>query len=301
MNRCGPTIKSAVSASARCITTRSISRPTSSRTETLTVFSAPRSIYTTAAHAGASCQQRQQQPSPVALARSIQLAAIRSLSHSSAARASATPPPPSDDEPSSGPTAADDPNVTPHVHTLFTTLTHAINSSTAAPDGLRRLAYALRTPADAALFQSALKRWRTAKNHQDRTDNILFFDRLFAVRAYDVLLDILCDRPAYRLLPDPVHIDLLLKGFREEIQQRGGDVDEARTIEMLDQVFKTFAVALYTDVPPTADMYAQVIMACLESSTKEGERRAVITAKEQASLGLPLNDDLKQRLAAIEA
>ncbi|KAJ3153525.1 hypothetical protein HDU89_000558 [Geranomyces variabilis] len=304
MNRCGPTFKSAASASHRCIITRSISRPASARAETTTTSSASRSLNTTASQAGLFNQQRQQRLSPVALARSIRLAAIRSLSHSSAARAAATPPPPSDainDEAASETTVADDPNVTPHVLPLFTDLTHAINSSTAAPDGLRRLAFALRTPADAALFQSALKRWRTAKNHQDRTDNILFFDRLFAVRAYDVLLDMLCDRPAYRLLPDPVHIDLLLKGFREEIQERGGDVNEARAIEMLDQVFKTFAVALYTDVPPTADMYAQVILACLESGTKEGERRALITAKEQTSLGMPLHEDVKQRLAGIQA
>ncbi|KAJ3158811.1 hypothetical protein HDU86_002495 [Geranomyces michiganensis] len=285
MNRCSRHMTKAASVSVRYAVSRSIS-----------------SISASQAFARLPTRPQQQKPT-LALARSLQLASIRWLSLSPTARAAAAaPPPPADtnsDDPSA--TAGVDPNTTPHVHTLFTTLTHAINSSTAAPDGLRRLAYALRTSADAALFQSALKRWRTAKTHQDRTDNILFFDRLFAVHAHDVLLDMLCDRPAYRLLPDPVHIDMLLMGFRSRFGKREAAQDEARAIETLDQIFKTFAVALYTDIPPTADMYAQVILACLESGTKEGVRRAQITAKEQASLGLPIAEEVKQKLAAVEA
>ncbi|TPX62412.1 hypothetical protein PhCBS80983_g00439 [Powellomyces hirtus] len=185
------------------------------------------------------------------------------------------------------------PGVTAECHKLFTELTDALNSARAQPEDLRLLSYSIETPEDAELFKSALKRWRHAGQHQEVTDNVLFLDTLFRVGAYDTILDMLCDRPAYRILPAVQHIEMLFIAFKERLTH---EREETKIIEGLDNLFRTFAVALYTDISPTEGMYNQLVLACLESRTAEGYRRADFTLKEMASLGYGRNGAIKQAL-----
>ncbi|TPX71478.1 hypothetical protein SpCBS45565_g01102 [Spizellomyces sp. 'palustris'] len=185
--------------------------------------------------------------------------------------------------------------VTPTFHTEYNSLNDALNWSKTTPASLRLLSYNIKSPADAQLFQTALKRWRNARQPQNRTDNALFLDILFKIGAYDTILEMLCDRPGYRVLPNFQHISELMAGFRNVAVK--GEGSEEEVIAVLDKVYKTFALFLYYSIPPTAEIYSAVIASGVYCGLPEGWRRSEVTAKEQISLGLPFEKEAVYALA----
>ncbi|KAI8824826.1 uncharacterized protein EV422DRAFT_516327 [Fimicolochytrium jonesii] len=184
----------------------------------------------------------------------------------------------------------------------FQSFNEAVTQSRTTEDSLRRLIYKVSTAEDGELLRAALKRWRAAGRPQDGTDNLLVLERLFAVRAFDVVLQILCDRPSYRVFPDTVHVERLFRAFRAQVVEaaQSGKAEEKEIVEVLDKVYKAFAVALYTHIAPTKEMYTDLIMAGFESGVGEGRRRSEITSKEQVSLGLPLAPEVEAALATAQ-
>ncbi|KAJ3009056.1 hypothetical protein HKX48_008192 [Thoreauomyces humboldtii] len=242
-------------------------------TSTVSVRRGPRSL----------CRHQQQRQQP-----------LSSQRYASSTTAAPSTPSPAffDATPSSSPAddaAAIPAGATQKCHQLFTTLTDALNRSIARPESLRLLSYTVTSPADADLFRQALKRWRMAKMQQDTTDNLLFLDTLVRVRAWEPLLEMLCDRPAYRVLPARDHVEALVEGLRVDVKPED--------LETLDKVFKGFAVSLYFDIVPGENLYASVVLACLECGGEEGSRRALVTVKEMRSIGVEVRSDV---IAALE-
>ncbi|KAJ3197039.1 hypothetical protein HK101_006502 [Irineochytrium annulatum] len=168
------------------------------------------------------------------------------------------------------------------------------------PGGLRVLSYAMRNGEDAELFKDAIVRWR---NHrptlpQDSTDTALFADLLFSVRAHRTLLNIGCDRGRYGVHLTTGQIRTLMRRFREDALQTtpGVAVDEKAHVEKLDNLYKTFALLLYSGVPPDSAAYADLVTTGARGGTQEGWRRSLITAMEQLSLGLPFMEEAKEAM-----
>ncbi|KAJ3186347.1 hypothetical protein HDU85_007787 [Gaertneriomyces sp. JEL0708] len=184
--------------------------------------------------------------------------------------------------------------VTPRFYSEYTQFNYDLDRGQAPSNALRMLAYRLRTPEDANLFQLALRKWRTASQPQDLADNTVFLETLLRSRAYDNVLDIVCNRPHHNVWPNYEHVRTLMQAFASESVL--AQTEEAK-IEALDKVYKSFGVLLYYGIPPTAEVYATIIISGVYSGTSEGWRRSVVTAKEQVATGLPLTKDAEIALA----
>ncbi|KAI9094951.1 hypothetical protein DFS34DRAFT_627886 [Phlyctochytrium arcticum] len=173
----------------------------------------------------------------------------------------------------------------------FSEALNTLNDNLALPkiptSSLRLLSYAIQTPADGAEFQKALKRWRMAHQPQNAGDNSIFLAALFRANALQAILEILCDRVGYCVVPVMEEVQMLLDGFKARAVQL--DSTEEARLAALDNVYRTFAVMLYYGIPPTSKTYSDVIEAGVYSGLEEGWRRSQITANEQLSLGMPLD------------
>ncbi|KAJ3035923.1 hypothetical protein HDV00_003324 [Rhizophlyctis rosea] len=169
--------------------------------------------------------------------------------------------------------------------------THAFDNRYHQPSALRDLASHIQTPADAALFKESARNWRASRDPVGKVDSDVALTSLMSVRAYAVLLDMLCERHIYGLLPSHDQLSAIMSALADEALEAGDAGDEAAHISALDNMYKLFAVLIHYDVPPTSETYSRLIVAGVRGRTSEGWRRSEVTGREQVSLGLALDAD----------
>jgi hypothetical protein len=194
--------------------------------------------------------------------------------------------------------------VTPSFYSLYQAYLSDLETTQPDKSGLRILAYEVKTVADAELFKNALFRWRrhTPQLPYDQADILIVVDALLTARAHSTLLEIACDRKRYSVFLSEEQLLILMQRFREEVEAtsvlgKDGAAEEGQ-IETLNNLYKSFALLLYSHIAPTSEAYSLLITAGVYGGTAEGWRRSVITAKEQISLGLPLLGESADALVA---
>jgi Arc/MetJ-type ribon-helix-helix transcriptional regulator len=178
------------------------------------------------------------------------------------------------------------------------------------PEGLSEEFYlksnALKSVAEVK-FESLIEIFRIAKTEQEvslskdtfanwlqtgmlsRTNSGVFFELLFETNK-GLLFEFLCNRFKYALFPTSEQITTLLQHYSLEFIQ-------SLSLDNLDMVYRTFALLLYYDIPPTLDHYHYLIASGLYSTQDEAVRRSLVTMKEVESLGWTLLPKTKVALA----
>ncbi|KAJ3104561.1 hypothetical protein HDU97_009073 [Phlyctochytrium planicorne] len=168
----------------------------------------------------------------------------------------------------------------------------------ATDDHLRRLAHAISTPEDANDFKEALKMWRTSGTLPPiyKSDVGVIVKSFLGSKSGSKLLEIACNQRLYGVVLSKTEIDKLMNLFVEEALNHSlvagneaGDNAERETkhIAVLDNLYKTFALLLYGNHPPTDSNYEALITAGAFGGTEEGWRRSLVSFNEQISLGVP--------------
>ncbi|KAI9199401.1 uncharacterized protein BJ171DRAFT_462530 [Polychytrium aggregatum] len=158
-----------------------------------------------------------------------------------------------------------------------------------AHNALRVFSYQIASPRDAEIFATLLKQWRATGHSFSKGDSLVVLESLWNAGAYDTILELWCDRPSYNMVFGLDYAHRLMRSFQTEALAKG--VSEEAHIAALDKLYKTFAVALSYDYPPTSETYAILISTGAYGRTSEGWRRSLVTAKEQISLGLPFTPE----------
>ncbi|KAJ3141488.1 hypothetical protein HK100_006027 [Physocladia obscura] len=127
---------------------------------------------------------------------------------------------------------------------------------------LRRLAANATSAPDLSLFRDILARWRRHKKpllELDATDMRTIIAKFLSVgesetAANDVLLNVALNTFKYGIYLDTASIHVLLSRFAE-------DVVNNASANSLDNLYKSFALLLYSNVPPSAKSYLHLIYA----------------------------------------
>jgi hypothetical protein len=96
-----------------------------------------------------------------------------------------------------------------------------------------------------------------------------------------LLFEFLANRFKYSLFPSHDHLYKLMQVYSLEFLA-------AKSHDSLDMMYKTFALLLYYDIPPTLQDYHCLISTGFYSSDEEGARRSLLCLKELQSLGWSL-------------
>jgi hypothetical protein len=176
-------------------------------------------------------------------------------------------------------------------------ITEKLETDQAQIKDLQSLAFDVNTHEDGSLFRDFLSRWRknTLSLSQDPSDTDIIFDRLLAAGAHNALLEMACDRKKYSVFLSESHILSLMASFQRDCL--GNREDEVKHLECLDNLYKCFALLLYSNVPPSAKSYSYLITSGVYGGTTEGLRRSVVSAKELLSIGLQLDTEALHALA----
>ena len=182
-------------------------------------------------------------------------------------------------------------NVTPEFYTKLKNLQRRFGLDAPAPKDLRLLAYEIRNDEDANQFKAAFAQWRkhAADLPHSDADNLVFFHNLMKARCYTAVLDLACQRGTYAFFLNHDQIHSLMAGFRSEIISP--DSSDEQRLMALDNMSKAFLLLLFSGIAPNAKTYALLLTSGVYSGLDEGWRRSVVTAKEQISLGIPLDKD----------
>jgi len=125
----------------------------------------------------------------------------------------------------------------------------------------------------------------------DQTDAAILIDNMFRCRGYEAILTAFCNRFKYRLIPTSDQIHRLMNAFYGaalvEAKNQEGILDKNLHFLALDNLYRTFAASLYSNITPTPETYSYLIAAGVFGGTEEGIRRSMITAQEMISLSVP--------------
>ncbi|KAJ3417212.1 hypothetical protein HDV05_006418 [Chytridiales sp. JEL 0842] len=197
--------------------------------------------------------------------------------------------------------------VTPEFFNLYQAFLSDLETAQPDVSGLRLLAYEVKNPKDAEFFKTALFRWRKHEKPQlpyTQADILVIVDSFLSARAHTALLELACNRKRYGVYLSEEQLLILMRRFREEaesasphLQNAEEGASEETHIEALNNLYKTFALLLYAYIPPSSEAYSLLITTGVYGGTPEGWRRSLITAKEQASLGLPFMGEAADALA----
>ncbi|KAI9350585.1 hypothetical protein DFJ73DRAFT_382970 [Zopfochytrium polystomum] len=190
--------------------------------------------------------------------------------------------------------------VTPAFFERLDRLERSLRLGSPSPKDLRLVAYEIRTAGDAQLFKNVFAEWRLhpAGLPHSAADNFVFFETLMKARCHSLVLDLACQRRkfAFNLNRDQIHV--LMAAFRREYCEGNEEITEEARLELIDQMYKSFALLPFSSIPPDAVSYTLLVTAGAYGPLAEGWRRSVITAKEQLSLGLALTEDARLSLVA---
>ncbi|KAI9352728.1 hypothetical protein BDR26DRAFT_1002872 [Obelidium mucronatum] len=141
--------------------------------------------------------------------------------------------------------------------------------------GLRALAAALATQADASLFRDAAARWRRhpLRLDTDAADQAAIADRLAAVGANDVLLQLALNPFKYGMYLSHERIHRLMRAFADDFIVSN---EEAA----LDNIYKAFALLLKSNESPAPIDYLPMVLAGAYGSGDEAWTHALTSVKE---------------------
>ncbi|KAJ3210157.1 hypothetical protein HDU67_005616 [Dinochytrium kinnereticum] len=181
-------------------------------------------------------------------------------------------------------------NASPEFAESYKAFLGDISKKTAKEHQLRQLAHLVTMSEDANLLKEALSIWRkngdTSPFHP--SDSMVFINSFLSTKCTSTLLNIACNQPLYGITMPKEFIDILMQRFYEEalMHAAAGEAHEQLHIDALDNLYKSFALLLYSNFAPTALNYEYLIAAGALGGTAEGWRRSIITFNEQQSLGI---------------
>ncbi|KAJ3023222.1 UNVERIFIED_CONTAM: hypothetical protein HDU68_008725 [Siphonaria sp. JEL0065] len=160
----------------------------------------------------------------------------------------------------------------------YLTLLDQLDAATPPPHvhaGLRTLAITLLSPQDASLFKDATARWRrhALRLDTDAADQALIADRLESAKASSVLLQLALNPFKYGLYLSHQRLHSLMLTFTNDFIE---SADEAA----LDNIYKSFALLLKSNVSPSANDYIPLVVAGAYGSGEEAWSRALTSVKE---------------------
>ena len=157
---------------------------------------------------------------------------------------------------------------------------------------LRLLSHHITTPEDTKLFSEAMDKFTEFKRIPTE-DAPIYMDFLLKYNDYKSLLKYFCDRPRFGFMPTREQLRKTLNGLYEKDFKLGlikADATDESKMAALDDLYKCFAVYLYSDVAPGQEEYSILVRAGLATGLEEGKRRSIVTAKEMKSLGLNVKE-----------
>lgn len=157
---------------------------------------------------------------------------------------------------------------------------------------IRSLSYQIKSPQDSQLFESILTRYQKTKP-LPLPDRALILGLLLESKSFSTLLNLLCNQPLHQLRPSKDQLESLFNGFLESLSRAPSDESK---LEILDNLYKTFAVFLYYNVSPSAQIYHGLVKAGVESGLEEGKRRSTMTIKEMKTLGVEVDAEFETLL-----
>ncbi|KAJ3357755.1 hypothetical protein HDU91_005374 [Kappamyces sp. JEL0680] len=139
------------------------------------------------------------------------------------------------------------------------------------------------------LVRSLIEMWIRAGRSFTKSKSVHLLDALLSNGHFNLVFESLCDKNVYGLKPESGHITKLIRHYAAQAMET--ELPEPQRLEHLDLAFKSFALYLYYDIPPTVSSYNMLIAAGLYGSTQEGRKRSNMTLDEMKSLGWTPNLD----------
>lgn len=147
---------------------------------------------------------------------------------------------------------------------------------------VQSLADSVTSESDATLFSDALVKLQQASPTSiTLTDGFATTDLLLEHKAYESLLTLLFDRRKYALSPTPEQLGKLMDGLYEDFKATAKSSTDS---SKLDNLYKCFAVYLYSDICPSQAQYEILVEAGLVG-LEDAKRRSLRTLLEMISLG----------------
>ncbi|KAJ2661533.1 hypothetical protein IW148_003320 [Coemansia sp. RSA 1199] len=176
-------------------------------------------------------------------------------------------------------------NIRPELWTMYVATLRRLVPESTWPPKRRVLHWMLlnaETREELDLTLTLTEQWRMHMLPITQATTHLWSQACARLKYPEPFMRMLLDRWKYRQLP----VAQTLAMFMRFLGTMGAESDAAD--EMLDDVFKVFALYEYYDIPHNAQAYGALVEACCEINTEEAWRRALVASEETLAEDTPM-------------